>query len=279
MDYLDPINLDAPDAISFYDELPVWSAYFACPLLETLPVAANATVLDVGAGTGFLTLEIAQRCGTGARVLAVDPWAAASERLRQKIAYLNLSNVRVMTGDAATLDLANGSVDLVVCNLGINNFERPAEVLKECFRVSKPGAQLFLTTNVTGHMKEFYDVLRYTLESLQQHHRLPILEDHIARRGTPKTTTALLQDAGFRIDRQNLDTFSMCFANGSALLRHYFIRLGFVPGWKAIPDAHSLHETFFTLERNLNEAAAVHGTLRLTIPRLQMLALKPAQVG
>ena len=71
-------------------------------------------VLDVGAGTGFLTVELAQRCGPAAQVIAVDPWKAAMDRLRRKCDYLGLDNVVLLEQDAAALDLPEKSVDLIV---------------------------------------------------------------------------------------------------------------------------------------------------------------------
>ena len=62
------------------------------------------------------------------------------------------------------------------------------------------------------------------------------------------------------------DSFRLRFADGTALLRHYFIRLGFTPGWKSIVAADSLQTTFATLERNLNTVAAETGELVLSVP-------------
>lgn len=60
------------------------------------------------------------------------------------------------------------------------------------------------------------------------------------------------------------------------LLRHYFIRLGFVPGWKSIAPEGSLEQTFAALEHRLNAVAATRGGLSLTIPAAYIRASKPA---
>lgn len=69
----------------------------------------------------------------------------------------------------------------------------------------------------------------------------------------------------------------MRFADGSSLLQHYFIRLGFVPGWKSIVPVDSLPKTFEILEAKLNAVAATRGELALTIPIACVEACK--QVG
>jgi precorrin-6B methylase 2 len=91
----DGIDITTAEFVELFDELPLWSAPFALPLLERVPLRAGLTFLDVGAGTGFLTIELAERCGSSATVIAVDPWEAALARLERKAAQRGLANVTV----------------------------------------------------------------------------------------------------------------------------------------------------------------------------------------
>jgi len=266
MDYLEEIDYTVPGFGELYDELPLWSAPFGMLLLERIPIRRGITILDVGAGTGFLTLELAQRCGPTATVIAVDPWASGMDRLRHKLNWLGLDNVELIEGDAAGLDLPDSSVDVVVSNLGINNFESPEAVLRTCWRVMKADGRLLLTTNLVGHMQEFYDIYRDTLIDLALGDRLAALEAHIDHRGTVDSVTRLLEGCGLKVTDVTTDSFRMRFADGSCLLRHYLIRLGFVSAWKAILPAASIASTFKELERRLDAEAARRGELSLTVP-------------
>ena len=57
MDYLKEIDQQEAHFGDMYDELPLWSAAFGLRLLDRIPVRSGLTILDVGAGTGFLTVE------------------------------------------------------------------------------------------------------------------------------------------------------------------------------------------------------------------------------
>jgi ubiquinone/menaquinone biosynthesis C-methylase UbiE len=276
MNYLESIDWQSPEFGDLYDELSLWSARFGLLLLENVTLRPGLTILDVGAGTGFLSIELAQRCGSAAKVIAVDPWEAAMRRLTRKVNSLGIQNVRTLMQDVATIDLPDASVDLIVSNLGINNFDQPDLALGACFRVAKPGADLFLTTNLVGHMGEFYEAYRSVLEELGLAGQIAALETHINHRATVDSVKTLLEGTGFEFVSAETRSFRERFADGSALFRHYFMRLAFVPAWKSVAPAGAVEATFAALERRLNAMAAEQGELSLTVPAARIQARKPA---
>ena len=186
-----------------------------------------------------------------------------------------LPNVAIVEGDGATQPFEDEAFDLIVSNLGINNFARPAQTLTECFRVSRHGARLVLTTNVKGHYKEFYSVYSDVLRELdmEQHvARLRANEDH---RGTKETVCALLEEAGFHVQRVVEDEFQMRFLDGSAMLRHSLVRFGFLDGWRSVVSSEEEEEVFNLLEKRLNKAARRARELRMTVPMLYVEGKKP----
>lgn len=70
----------------------------------------------------------------------------------------------------------------------------------------------------------------------------------------------------------------MRFLDGSALLRHYFIKLGFLEGWKGVLDAADRPIVFARLEENLNRLAERRGELLLTIPMAYVEATREASL-
>ena len=264
--YLEPVDTAQLAFADFYDELPLWSAPFALELLEHVPLTRTATILDIGCGTGFLSIELAQRCGPASRVYAIDPWPAAMARLARKVEYYRLGNIELIERDAADTGLPSACANVIVSNLGINNFDNADAVLNECFRLAKPETHLLLTTNLAGHMREFYSAYRDVLNDLGLQQRLLMLAQHEEHRGTVASIRERLSQSGFRHIREELSEFRMRFADGSALLNHWFIRLGFLPGWRAILDGEEVVRVFDALEHRLNTLARRNGELALTIP-------------
>jgi arsenite methyltransferase len=266
-------DLSDPAVVAVYDELSLWSSLFGELLLRHVPLRRNSTVLDVGCGTGFPLLELAQRLGSGSTVYGVDPWEAALDRARQKAAQWGVNNVVLMTGDASALALADDQVDLIVSNLGINNFADPIAVLTECRRVARPGARLALTTNLQGHMREFYEIYAGVLRDLGKPAAGERLEDHIAHRATVERVTDLLSQGQFGVIQVIEEQAVLRFLDGSAFLRHFFIKLGFLDGWKGILEPAEYGEVFTALEAALNIYAEASGELRVTVPMAYIEAM------
>ena len=120
------------------------------------------------------------------------------DRLRRKVAFLGLRNVELVVSDIEGADLAATSADLVVCNLGVNNFAGPAAVFAEWRRILRPDGVAALSTNFSGHMAEFYNVFRSVLTE-QVHDALPGLDVHIAYRSTFEELQGLLNASGLEV--------------------------------------------------------------------------------
>lgn len=258
----DEFDFNDPQVVDVYDDLPLWSALAGQLLLRHLPLNSAVDVLDVGCGTGFPTLELAQRLGPSARVTGIDPWAAALARARRKAKVWGVDNVTFIDGDATAMPFPDNSFDLMVSNLGLNNFADPAAALAECRRVARPGARIALATNLQGTMAEFYAFFRSVIDASA----LDALDAHIAHRATISGAFALMQRAGFQPVYSVQETMAMRFANGTALLRHSFIRLGFLPAWRDIVAEEARAEVFERLRAALDAHAAKHGVLELSVP-------------
>jgi ubiquinone/menaquinone biosynthesis C-methylase UbiE len=270
--------IDSPDSQlpSLIDEVSLWSSYFGSLLLEELRLRPGLRLLDLGCGSGFPLLELAQRLGVGgsSRVLGIDPWAAAVRRARWRADRLELGRVGVVQGDGARMPFPAASFDVIVSNLGVNNFERPEAVFAECGRVTRPGGCLALTTNPAGHLQEFYDLFAATLIELDLRERLPVLDRHVAHRLTADRIEALLRGAGFASVRRVARSFTMGYADGTAFFSHFLTRRGFLDGWRSVLEPGQQDAVFARMETALNQRAAAKGPLAMTVPMLYLEAAK-----
>lgn len=107
-------------------------------LLHLLPVRDDATVLDLGAGTGKLTRVLAARY---ARVIAVEPL----DELRA-ILGASVPGAEVLAGAAERIPLGDGEVDAVFAGQSFHWFAND-EALREIARVLRPGGVLALLWN------------------------------------------------------------------------------------------------------------------------------------
>jgi len=251
-------DLSSPAIVSAYDELPLWSAMFGLLMLEHVPLAGVARALDIGCGTGFPLIELAERLGPTAQVDGIDLWPQALARAAQKIAARGTPNVHLHEASASALPFAPATFDLIVSNLGINNFDNPASAIAECRRVSRLGATLALTTNLQGHMREFYDMFDQVLSDDESRQRL---RQDISHRATVAGLRELLNSGGFEITRVVERETVLRFASGTALLNHHFIKLAFLDAWKKVVSTRQ-REVFAKLRDRLDAM----GELRLTIP-------------
>jgi ubiquinone/menaquinone biosynthesis C-methylase UbiE len=252
-------DFNSPQVIVAYDEVALWSAMFGLLLLEEVPLANVTNALDVGCGTGFPLIELAERLGDRAHVHGIDPWSGGLKRAAEKIAARGTRNVTLHEGSATAMPFADSTFDLIVSNLGVNNFDDRAAAIRECGRVAKPGATLALTTNLQGHMREFYDVFAGVLRDDAEASKR--LREHIEHRATVANVRELLETGGFKIARVVERESVMRFANGTALLNHYFIKLGFLDAWKKVVTGNE-RDIFARLRDALDDL----GELRLTIP-------------
>jgi ubiquinone/menaquinone biosynthesis C-methylase UbiE len=272
-DYLDrPRGSSDPTFTLEHLEVSFWSARFGALLFEHLELRRELRGLDVACGAGFPLYELASAHGVSCRFTGIDTWQEALQRAAPKRRTYGVPDVTLARADAGRLPFRDACFDLVVSNLGVNNFDQPAAVFAECARVSRPGARIALTTNPKGHMREFYEDFRGVIEARRRPEELRRLaqdEDHrLDRAGIAD----LLEGAGFAVGRVIEERFGMRALDGSALLRHPLTRIGFLPGWREVIEPADEHAVFAALEARLNQRAARADGLEVSVPMLYVEA-------
>lgn len=268
------------DLTSIIDDLPFWSAPFGLRLLEAVRFKKGIRALDIGCGEGFPIVELAARFDDTSRFYGIDTWTHALERLNYKLAAYQIQSVAAVPAAAEYLPFSDHVFDLIVSNNGINNVTDIQQVLRECHRVSKPGAQVILTMNTEATMTEFYSIFERVLKESGQDHCIEKMNAQIFSKRKPvETMQRYFHDAGFQISHIVHDSFNLRFADGTTLFKHYLIKNWFLDGWKKIPDQHQVDAVFKTIETRLNLMAAAAGEISLTIPFVTIDGVRLASSG
>ena len=102
---------------------------------------AGETVLDLGSGGGIDVLLSARRVGPTGKAYGLDMTDEMLALARQNQVAAGATNVEFLKGDIEHIPLPDNSVDVIISNCVINLAADKRKVLKEAFRVLKPGGR------------------------------------------------------------------------------------------------------------------------------------------
>ena len=99
------------------------------------------TVLDLGSGGGIDVLLSARRVGPTGKVFGLDMTDEMLALANENKARAGATNVEFLRGEIESIPLPDNSVDVIISNCVINLSSDKAQVLREAFRVLKPGGR------------------------------------------------------------------------------------------------------------------------------------------
>lgn len=127
-------------AAEFYDQKEKYlNSFEQNKILPLLGDVKNKKVLDIGAGTGRLSLQLAKG---GAQVMALDVSAKMLELVKRKN-----HKVQTTVADAENLPFENNSFDVVTAAFLIVHLKDPTRFFDEVYRILKDGGK-FVVTNI-----------------------------------------------------------------------------------------------------------------------------------
>ena len=111
-------------------------------LVRSLDLKPGDVVADIGAGSGVISLRMAELLLPDGKVMAVDVQKEMLERLKQNCEKFGISNVEPVKGTQKTTGLKDNSVDLAIMVDVYHEFEYPYEMLADISRSMKPGGRV-----------------------------------------------------------------------------------------------------------------------------------------
>ncbi len=126
-----------------------------CDELTELGISiAGRRVLDLGAEMGGISTELARR---GANVVGLEPGAAWCQIAATRLRSAGAGDMLSALGEE--IPLASESVDVIVSHQALEHVQNPSQVIKEAFRVLKPGGYFYFAyANYFSFREQHYRV-------------------------------------------------------------------------------------------------------------------------
>jgi SAM-dependent methyltransferase len=188
-------------AVGWHRHAPIIRDWLAQPtraMLNMAGIAEGQSVLDVAAGAGDQTLDLATRVGPKGHVTATDISAEILTFAASSAKAAGYDNVTTRVADAAALGLPDTSFDAAICRLGLMFLPDPSAGLIEIRRTLKPGARL---ASIVFAAPDQNPCLRILMTTALRHAgaapRDPFQPGGLTSLGRPGHLHALFKAAGF----------------------------------------------------------------------------------
>jgi ubiquinone/menaquinone biosynthesis C-methylase UbiE len=109
-------------------------------LISQMPIQKDHTLLDVGAGSGFFTIPMAER--TSGKVYALDPDKRILSIIEEKAKEKGLNNIELIQDYLDGLSLQNNSIDFAMASLILHEVSSLTKALTKVYVVLKTGGHL-----------------------------------------------------------------------------------------------------------------------------------------
>ncbi len=129
---------DVMNSVISFQRHKAWRKY----TMKVMNVKPGQTALDVCCGTADWTISLAEAVGPSGKVYGLDFSKNMLSVGEEKIKAKHMKQVTLLHGNAMSLPFEDNTFDYVTIGFGLRNVPDYMHVLKEMYRVVKPGGQV-----------------------------------------------------------------------------------------------------------------------------------------
>jgi ubiquinone/menaquinone biosynthesis C-methylase UbiE len=111
-------------------------------LLACLRLTGGENVLEIGCGTGAVTIPLSKAVGEHGHVVAVDISERMLTAARQRVGESGMGNVTLLPGDAQVLAFERAAFDIATSRMGVMFFADPVAAFRNIGSALKPGGRV-----------------------------------------------------------------------------------------------------------------------------------------
>ena len=202
---LEPEVMDTVDEAIAYDKMAhaEVNQKFAADFWEVGyddQLGADGEVLDLGAGTGLIPIEICKQAGATRpiRLMAVDLSISMLELARNNVEVANMMDrIQLDCIDAKGIQYQDGRFAAVISNSIIHHIPDPATSLAESVRVTADGGRLFFRDLYRPDSKSELEYLVETYAGQEEAHSQQMFRESLHAALTLAEIQAMVTDLGF----------------------------------------------------------------------------------
>ena len=184
------------------DQTPAIHAWLQNPtekMFDMARIKRGQRVLDLAAGAGDQSIELALRVGPDGEVVATDLSPAILQMARERAVHDGMSNISFEVADIEALNMPDQSFDAAVCRLGMMFLPDPVAGLRSILRVLKPDAHFCaMVFSDPSHNPCMTTVMSTALEHAGAPPRDPYMPGTMFSLGKDGLLESMFANAGFR---------------------------------------------------------------------------------